>query len=172
MVINRSFELAPWADALYAVDRNFWAYYPAAREFAGLKIGGDDACARFPELARVRVAFDGLYPSDAPQRGPVGTVGGGGNSGFQALNLAAQFGASRILLAGFDFLLSHWHADHVAPCRNPKASTLAEWRETLDEAAPVYRAWGVDVVNCSPVSTLTAFRRATIREALEEHVAA
>ena len=34
--------------------------------------------------------------------GETGTVGWGGNSGFQAINLALQFGAARLLLVGFD----------------------------------------------------------------------
>jgi hypothetical protein len=169
IAINRSYELAPWADALYAVDRNFWVGYPLAFRFAGLKIAGPHACDKFPILQRVNIAWSSDHSATlVPCRGPIGTLGSGLNSGFQAVNLAAQLGAARIALVGFDFRPRHWHPDHDRPCRNPQPESVSEWARILDDAAPIYRAWGVDIVNCSPISTLTAYRRADIREALEE----
>jgi hypothetical protein len=50
-----------------------------------------------------------------------GVVGGGGNSGFQAVNLAAQFGASRIILIGFDMTDrggKHWYGRNHWPMSN------------------------------------------------------
>lgn len=166
LAVNRGFELAPWADALYAADASFWERYPAALEFPRLK------CSAMAQklkpghgVERVGI-FRVADGRDRPIREPIGTVAGGGNSGFQAVNLAAQFGARRIVLIGFDMGGTHWHGDHAAPLRNPRQSTLAEWRQTMDEAAPVYAEWNVEVLNASPISALTAYRKVSVRDAL------
>lgn len=89
-----------------------------------------------------------------------GVLGAGGNSGFQAVNLAAQAGAKQILLVGFDYSLArgvHWHGRHVAGLNNPSAKNVAAWAADLDRAAPLLASLGVDVVNCSPHSSLRAY---------------
>lgn len=96
-------------------------------------------------------------------------IGDGGNSGFQALNLAAQFGARRICLVGYDMRLDrgvHWHGRHRRGLNNPTDRNLVRWRRALDGAAPVLAALGIEVVNCSPVSTLTAYPVMSLDEAL------
>lgn len=172
LAVNRGFELAPWADVLYAADASFWERYPAALQFPRLK------CSAMAQKLKpghdvVRVGiFRDAEGRDRPMRGPIGTVAGGGNSGFQAVNLAAQFGARRIVLVGFDFGGPHWHGDHAAPLRNPRQSTLAEWRQTMDAAAPVYAEWGVEVLNVSPISALTAYPVVSMVDALSEELEA
>jgi hypothetical protein len=91
---------------------------------------------------------------------PMRHVGrGGGTSAFQALNLAVQFGASRILLAGVDFVGDHFHGPHPPALRNPSQAQFTKWRMAFDAAAPTLTAWGVEVLNLSPISALTAYPR-------------
>lgn len=101
-----------------------------------------------------------------------GHIGSGGNSGFQALNLAVQFGVTRILLVGFDMHAArgiHWYGHNTGKdMRNPLDHNFVRWRGALDRVAPGLAARGVDVVNASPDSALTCFRRAGIAEALAE----
>lgn len=166
LVINNCFELAPWGDVLYAADGKWWDAYPKAREFAGLKVTQDAAAAKRYGLYRVHI-FSEVNPAshriaiEAP-----GVLGHGGNSGFQGLNLAVQFGARRILLIGFDLKGSHWHANHPEPMLNPRPQRLDKWRSRLDEQAPVFRQLGVDVINCSGVSALNRYRKMSLEEAL------
>ncbi len=123
------------------------------------------ACAAYPELKRVHVRRG----ADVPLLGAQGVIGDGGNSGFQAINLAAQFGASRILLVGFDMSLArgvHWHGLHPRGLNNPSPANIARWRRVLDAAAPAYAAAGVEVINCSAESALTAYPKRSLREAL------
>jgi hypothetical protein len=111
----------------------------------------------------VRTDRDAIL-TDAP-----GVIGGGGNSGFQAINLAVQFGAARIVLVGFDMTLAHgahWHGRHPARLNNPTMVTTAKWRERLDAVAPAFAALGIEVLNASPISALTAYRKVSIEEAL------
>jgi hypothetical protein len=98
-----------------------------------------------------------------------GTVGDGGNSGFQAINLAAQFGARRIVLVGFDMRIdrgAHWHGRHPPGLNNPTDRNLVRWRLVIDRSAAELAALGIDVVNVSPVSMLNAFPVVSIEEAL------
>lgn len=98
-----------------------------------------------------------------------GVLGAGGNSGFQALNLAVQTGATRIALVGFDMHLAagvHWHGRHPPGMNNPTAQVIAGWREGLDAAAPMLQALGVDVVNCNPHSALRAYRHQSLEDFL------
>lgn len=89
-----------------------------------------------------------------------GTIGDGGNSGFQALNIAVQFGAKRIVLVGFDMRLDrgiHWHGRHPKGLNNPQDLNIVRWRKAINGAAVELAELGVEVLNASPVSTLTAF---------------
>jgi hypothetical protein len=102
-----------------------------------------------------------------------GVVGSGGNSGFQAFNLVAQFGVRRIILIGFDMRLDtgvHFHGPHRQPLHNPHAATVMRWRQGFDAAAPVLKARGIEVFNASPDSTLQAYPYATVDDVLEGKV--
>jgi hypothetical protein len=98
-----------------------------------------------------------------------GEIGWGSNGGFQALNLAVQFGASRILLVGYDMNIMkglHWHGRHGAGLSNPKQASVDKWRAQLDAQAPIFEQLGIEVLIASPHSALTAYRRVDLLEAL------
>jgi hypothetical protein len=90
----------------------------------------------------------------------------GGNSGFQAANLAILMGAARILLLGFDMRAAggrkHWHEDHPDWMVNPQESTFRSWREAFEVALPSIQRAGVEIINCTPGSALTCFPMAEI----------
>ncbi|HCZ48509.1 MAG TPA: hypothetical protein DCZ11_05850, partial [Gammaproteobacteria bacterium] len=44
----------------------------------------------------------------------------GGNSGYQALNLAVLLGAERVILLGYDMHGGHWHGRHGGRLNNPE----------------------------------------------------
>jgi len=128
----------------------------------------------YPNMKTVDIATD----KSARQKyttqfvpGPLGTVGGGGNSGFQALNLAVQLGSRDIILVGFDMNHEapvHWYGRNRWPmANNPDKSNFARWIEAFEAAAVPLRAMGVRVVNCSPISKLKCFPVMTVDKALE-----
>lgn len=168
LAINNSWQLCPWADALYAADGTWWRDHYDRLEpggFAGLKLTQDAGTA----VRRADVFLLDLKHVHRLLFERPGEIGSGGNSGFQALNAALQFGARDIALVGFDLALDrglHWHADHKGT--NPSAKSLAEWRDRLDAAAPLLRSIGARVVNCAPHSALTAYPKASLQEFLEE----
>lgn len=166
-VVNRSWELAPWADLLYGADARFWHCYPAAREFAGLRVSADADVPKQWGVQTVTVRGEHAMLTETP-----GTIGHGGNSGFQAVNLVAQFGAPVLLLLGLDYRGEHWHPAHPAPLRNPRPQSFDKWRARLDAQAARLRALGVMVINCSPTSALTAYEKMPVADALAQFGAA
>ena len=165
VVVNVSHRLVPGADLLYAADEAFWAHDAGARAFPGLKVTQSEKAARRFGLHRVK-----LDPVGRSMRfDRMGEIGAGGNSGFQAINLAAQAGASRIVLVGFDLSLArgvHWHGKHGAGLNNPSAQNIDRWRADLDASAAMLAGLGVDVLNASPHSSLTAFEKRPLEACL------
>lgn len=94
---------------------------------------------------------------------------GGGHSGFHAINLAVQFGARRIVLVGFDMRVdngAHWHPHAEGTARRIDAKVMNECRAALDECATQLESAGVEVLNASAISALTAYKKVGLREAI------
>ncbi len=167
IVINEGHNLCPWADVLYGCDAGWWQMRAGVRTFRNLKISQDErACRMFPEIRKVDVD----PKSNELKIGTIGQLGAGGNSGFQALNLAVQFGVYKIILIGYDMrvdLGEHWHPRHYPPLSNPHPQdNIPRWRTAIDGAADTLKILGIDVLNCSAVSLLKAYPKMTIQEAL------
>lgn len=93
------------------------------------------------------------------------TVRHGGTSGYAALNVAVLKHATRIVLLGYDYgALGDKHHYHDAYHWFTDYKGWAAWAKRFDAAAQFCTSLGVDVVNASPNSTVTAFRKATIDE--------
>lgn len=92
----------------------------------------------------------------------------GGNSGFQAVNLAYHLGARTIVLVGYDMQrtprATHWHGEHPEQLGN--AEKCAMWRAAFPALASDLKAEGVDVVNCTIATALTCFPKADLRDVL------
>lgn len=166
LVINESWRFCPWADVLYGADARWWIERRGALGFIGLKISASPKVRlQFDDIELITVDLD----RNEILTGKLGVVGFGANSGFQALNLAVQFGSKRIILLGFDMRVGeegevHWHGLHA--WKNPKVEDLAYWREVLDGQAQRLRDLGVEVINATPNSALTAYPRISIENAL------
>lgn len=164
IAVNESWRLAPWADVLYSCDPGWWAHRRGVPEFGGLKVTQDKGAAEHFGLLHVPLGNGGGLIETRP-----GWLGWGGNSGFQAINLALQFGAPRIVMVGFDMRSAgsvHWHGRHGGGLNNPSDLLLAKWARTLDEAAPEFAHLGVEIINATPGSALQAYKAGTIEEAL------
>lgn len=165
IAVNNSWKLAPWADVLYACDVSWWDLNHGCPEFQGLKLSKDQSAQN-----RWRVGLvDSGFGDDRINLEPTAKVGWGGNSGFGAMNLAAKFGAKKIVLVGFDMTTAygiHWHGRHPEGMHNPTESTTMRWRRSFPEAAQYLADNGIEVLNCSPVSTLTCFPKMPFQQAM------
>jgi hypothetical protein len=93
-----------------------------------------------------------------------------GNSGFEAINLAYLTGARRVLLVGFDMKPGpsgerHWHDDHPAPLL--QFQPFDDWIRNAVKLAAECTTAGLEVINCTPGSALTAFAMGDLKEELE-----
>lgn len=98
-----------------------------------------------------------------------GRIHTGLNSGYQAIGLAFMWGASRIVLLGYDMQRgpkgeSHHHGDHEGGL--PNLGTMYEWARRMVQLGIDLRAQGVDVVNATRRTALRCFERLPIHEAL------
>ena len=164
IVVNTTYQMAPWADALIASDVRWWGWHKGAKDFAGLKY----ATSRAVKWAGVQwiknTGRDGL------ELQPNG-IRHGLNSGYRAINLAVHFGAKRIILLGYDMKrgdgpdrLEHWHGDHPIASRSAYPIFCKHFLTLVEPL----KAIGVEVLNCTPGSALDCFPKAQLRDVLRE----
>lgn len=87
----------------------------------------------------------------------------GGNSGYQAINLAYLWGARQILLLGFDMHKAekaHFFGDH--PGRLNAGTNYAQFLPYFEPLARDLAAEGVRVINCTRTTALQCFERAPL----------
>lgn len=164
IAVNCSWELAPWADVLYACDWGWWNKY--CPDFRGLRVSQDvhaaeliEGVKRVPSVAEAGLSLDPLR------------IHQGGNGGYQALNLAVLLGARRVILLGFDMQGTHWHGPHPSGLNNPAEDNFAQWRAAFAGAVPDLERAGVEVINCSRETTLECFPRRALEDVVAELVA-
>lgn len=157
-VINSTFRAAPWADFLYACDDKWWREN-APVDFPGERWTQSEHAARYN--ARRCPGEHGYVLSEDPSK-----IYFGGNSGFQAVNLAFLMGAARIVLLGYDMQATngqlHWHPDHK--CGNPPITQIDRWRENFDRVAEQLTDNLVEPVNCTSQTALVHWPRKTLEE--------
>jgi len=163
IAVNDAWRLLPFADVLWVTDRGWWDVHgniPFAGErwssqAANLSIDDDKAkwgrCEEF--RLKLVVGCDGDSFCFEP-----GRIHYGNNAGFAAVNLALQFGATEIKLAGFDMKRTggreHFFRDHPAPLHN--GSNFGGFIQSFTKAAALLPA-EIKIINCTPDSALGCF---------------
>lgn len=153
IVVNTTYRMAPWARHLYACDRWWWAHnlVDVRRDFRGELWTQDRAAAEEFGLSYVESRrLPGLGKDCIHQ---------GGNSGYQAINLAYLWGAKTIVLLGFDMSpdghKTHWHEPHANGVNSPYET----WVKRFDALAADLEREGVRVLNASRRTALRCFER-------------
>lgn len=153
IVVNATFRMAPWADVVYMGDM------AAIRQY-NFELKNASTAQRWTCCAASAQRYGWNRALN---------ISRGGNSGHQAIDLAAKFGARRIILLGFDMKATpdgkrHWHAEHPRPL--VQRSLFDEWIGKMGKLARSLDAQGVDVSNCSRISMLRCFPRRDLVEEL------
>lgn len=158
--VNDAYKIAPWADLLYAADGTWWDVHNGAPDFAGEKwTVNPDAAEKYH--------LNYIAPKSKAWSTNKSYIATGGNSGFQAMNLARVRGASKIVLLGYDYGYTdkkHFFGDHHP--LTDRHSDYALWIKLLNKAAVEI---DIPVVNCSRKTAITCFPRMTIQEALDAY---
>ena len=156
IAINNAYQLAPWADVLYACDAKWWRWHQGAREFLGRKYTLAPGIREYPEVEALRnTGTTGLETDPSGLRT-------GHNSGFQTIGLAIHLGARRIVLLGYDMQGDHYFGSHPDGTKPPFNRCLAAFATLAEPLAQL----GVEVLNCSRTTALNCFPRVSLEEAL------
>jgi len=141
IAINSTFFTAPWVPVVFAVDYRWWNKFHAEVPREKERWTCDAQAAKQFQLAR----FVTLPPF---------------NGGQCAIKFAAEQGAKRILLLGYDAQLTggktHHHGDHQG-MSNPNHNKCAMWRVQNTRLAQQMHHKNVSVINCSRVTALKCF---------------
>jgi hypothetical protein len=156
IAVNDAYRLLPEADVLYSGDRHWWRYHGSVPSFRGERWAGDSVASMADELGlNIVPVVDEPGFSFQP-----GVLHSGGNSGFQAVNLAIQFGATKIVLIGFDMHGGHFFGDHAF--RGTGVRSPFEQFIWCFEHAAAGLPEHITVVNCTPGSALKCFRHSEL----------
>lgn len=146
IVINTSYQRAPFADMLYACDNVWWDNH-----YEDVVKTVDSTTLLFTQDKNSSNKYDLGYIQSAPARGlsrKPELIHQGMNSGFQAINLAFLAGVRDFVLLGFDCRGTHWHGDHPAPMQ--RTLPHRRWIEHFEVLARDLKTENVKIVNCSP----------------------
>ena len=160
IAINNAYQLAPWADVLYACDAKWWRWHQGARGFRGRKYTLAPGVKEYPEVeALTNTGTTGL---ETDPRG----LRTGHNSGYQAINLAVHLGAKTIVLLGYDMQGDqqgdHYFGRHPDGSKPPFTRCLTAFSTLVEPLA----ALGVRVINCTRQTALTCFPREVLDQVL------
>lgn len=91
----------------------------------------------------------------------------GYDSGTSAINLAYHFGASEIVLLGYDMRGGRWFTgEWPHPMPHIPEEHFRRHMVPLESLAADAKAKGIRIVNCSPITRVTAFERQPLEKFL------
>lgn len=163
-VVNDAYRWCPFADVLYACDEEWWAIHHADTNGVEAWTTSQDAAFKYglnhipgDHADHARRYFD------ASGHGIIY----GGNSGFQAINLAYVHGVRDAVLLGFDMgydagEAKHFFGDHPAAIEKP--SPYPAWIKHFNMAAGEIAAAGMTVRNASRRTRLECFKRVALED--------
>ena len=149
---------------MYACDLHWWDVYAGElkRDFAGELWTQDEKAAKKYGLHRMPgVSHVGLGRE---------MIHFGNNSGYQAINLAYLFGATKIILLGFDMKVEdgkiHFFGQHPYHGKNqgPDNGVMERWRRNFVQLAQDLEDEGVEVINATRSTALKTFSIKTLEE--------
>jgi hypothetical protein len=165
IAIKETIDLCPFAEVIYGCEAPWWEYRKGLPQYPdAIKLTwAADAVGRFAPLGLRKVDIPDKKCDSLLLDKPL-TIGAGGNSGFQALNLAVQFGATSILLVGFDMndraKQGHYYGRNQWPkANNPAKTNFDRWKEAFSIAAKQLTALSIETVVISNDSDLACFER-------------
>lgn len=176
IAVNDSYLLCPWADILWGADWDWWRHHEYVQGFEGERwtthIGrpGWAQEAYSNGIKVIRGLQDTKDKNTKGARLPDDneTLPVGNNGAFQALNLAVMSGSKRIILLGVDMQhidgKSHWFGNH--PAKLKQTRNFGIFRECFRKVRRDLELRGIEVVNCSPRTTLNCFRKVKLDEVL------
>lgn len=150
VAVSDVYRLAPWANALASQDKQWWRERPEALKFEGPKFCG------------------ATEPPSGVQRLP--GIQTGSNSGVLGIRVAREnFGATKIILLGFDGHGTHFFGPHTGRLKNTSEMWRKVHMEQHRQEAHACRWFKVQVWNCTPGTAIEAYDKADLQDVLCAH---
>lgn len=133
------------------MDRQWWEVHinEINKTFLGARYSTNPLNRRYQTIRLIPSAFEAY-----------------GNSGAACISLAAQGGARRIILLGYDCQKTdgktHWHGDHPPSLGN--AGQINKWHEKFAKQSRDLQ--NLEIINCSRATALTCWPRANLEDVL------
>jgi len=167
--INVAYHIGTWIDWIFFGDNSFFLEHRTnLQKFPGLKICSHDVVSRCNWVKYVPRNKRRLGISKDPT-----TVCWNNNSGTAAISIAANAGAKRIILLGFDMKIEnnkqHWHNQYNLIERQAKKPTIPPFHSHLQgfpQIAIDAKDRGIEIINCSPDSAITQFPKCNVKDIL------
>lgn len=151
VAVSDAWRIAPGADICYAGDSAWWRHHQSI-EYDGLRVGVPDGSPLPKDVLPLTISGGTGYD---PR---LGYLRHGHNSGTAATHVAAQLGARRIVLVGFDMRGGHWFGDHPSGVlRRKEAPRYGQWMTHFAMLGEELKPHGIEIVNATPGSAMTCF---------------
>lgn len=165
---NVAFMLGTWVSVLYFCDSRFFrTHSEAITAFPNIKVTcsssfGNEQASKLKDVKRLKRDYKmGLSTKRD-------TINWNHNSGAAAINFATLAGAKRILLLGFDMCAqetqTHWHS--VYGETKTHKNTFRRFLNKFASIAEAAKKQGVEILNVSPNSSITEFRKVALKDVL------
>jgi hypothetical protein len=166
IAVNNSWELVPFADVVFACDVTWWNVHieKVRQEFKG-------ECWTTSKRARELHNINLILSEDNPGLNTNKRVNLGGNSGYQAVNLAYTFGARTIFMLGLDCKpaedgKAHWFGQHGKGLSQKQ--NYSKWKDRFPKLAKDLEKYNAKAYNLSRDTALTCFERMSLEEAIDK----
>lgn len=162
IAINDNYRLTPWADILYACDHKWWQWHhEQTKFFKGIKVTQDKKAAQEYDINYIESAANTGLSTDPD------IIHQGFNSGYQAINLAYNLGARKIILIGYDMKLgadgsNHWFGHHP----DKIVSHYQSWLIMYSSLAEHAKKLNCSIINSTIDTALTCFEKMPLEDAL------
>ena len=171
--INVAFLIGNWIDMTFFGDTNYFLRYKEQmQQFPGLKVSCCPAVTKdywVKFLIKDTNHIRGI--SDNPK-----AVSWNGNSGAAAISVAANTGAKRIFLLGFDMKLDdvsqeqHWHSLYKQASRNERPRKGLPFKRHMvgfPAIAQDAKRRKIEIINVNPGSAIEDFQKVSLSDALK-----
>jgi hypothetical protein len=168
--VNRTFELLPNCDAIFACDIRWWYEYYELTQSHSPKSKLYTIAGIADHFYKKRSKGQNIVQLDYESGIGLGKhkLIHGGNSGYMAVNLAYLLGAKKIILIGYDHQHTngkrHWHSDYDKKKFPYNADNIDRMKDNFEGLAHDLINEGIDIVNCSIETALETPRRSTLEK--------
>jgi hypothetical protein len=173
--INVAFLIGNWIDMVFFGDGNFFLQnFEKLAEFPGLKVSCDFKSAKYDWVKNMARDGDKLLGLTTKP----GHVSWNHSSGAASICVAANAGAKRIILLGFDMKLDdsnlqYWHDLYGKGLEMTERRLMGlpfdRHLKGFSVIAADAKARGIEILNASPDSAIKQFPKFTVKELLHDN---